>query len=154
MFIKPEYDGGNGEEYSGPSSVVALTPENFKQEVTDSNKDVMLEFYGKLSNYLTRSLHYLTRIVILIAPWCGHCKSLKPEFDSASNQLKDVSTVMLGAYDASEKSPPAGFDVQGFPTLVFLPGDRSIAPIPYEGAREAKSIVKFIQKHATTKFTL
>ena len=41
---EPE-DGG--EEYSGPSSVVTLTNDNFKQEVTDTNKDVMVEFYGK-----------------------------------------------------------------------------------------------------------
>ena len=60
---------------------------------------------------------------------------------------------MLGAFDASEDSPPDGFDIQGFPTLFFVPGDKS-SPIPYEGAREAKSIVKFIQEHATTKFTL
>ena len=40
-----EYDGG--EEYSGPSSVVTLTNSNFKDEVTDSNKDIMVEFYGK-----------------------------------------------------------------------------------------------------------
>ena len=90
---------------------------------------------------------------IFAAPWCGHCKNLKPEFDNASNQLKDIPSVMLGAFDASENPPPEGFDVQGFPTLFFLPGDRS-APLSYEGAREAKAIVSYIQKHATTKFEL
>jgi protein disulfide isomerase family A protein 3 len=88
-----------------------------------------------------------------VAPWCGHCKSLKPEFDNASNQLKEVTTVMLGAFDASEQPAPEGFDVQGFPTLFFLPGDRS-APVAYEGAREAKAMVSFIQKNAVTQFTL
>jgi protein disulfide isomerase family A protein 3 len=126
-----EHNDG-GEEYSGPSSVVTLTNSNFKKEVTDSDRDIMVEFY---------------------APWCGHCKNLKPEYDNASNQLKDVESVMLGAFDASEDSPPEGFDVQGFPTLYFVPGDKS-SPVPYEGAREAKSIVKFIQEHASTPFTL
>lgn len=126
-------DEEGGAAYSGPSNVVTLTPANFKTEVTDSDKDAMVEFY---------------------APWCGHCKSLKPEYDSASHQLAGVSTVLLGAFDASEQSAPAGFEVQGFPSLFFLPGDRSVPPIPYEGAREAKAIVKFIQKHATHKFTL
>ena len=60
---------------------------------------------------------------------------------------------MLGAFDASEEGAPEGFDVQGFPTLFFLPGDRS-TPLPYEGAREAKAMVAFVQKHATTQFTL
>ena len=87
------------------------------------------------------------------APWCGHCKSLKPEFDKASNELKNVESVMLGAFDASEQPAPEGFDVQGFPTLFFLPGDRS-SPVSYEGAREASAMVSFIQKHATTPFTL
>ena len=61
--------------------------------------------------------------------------------------------MMLGAYDASEQTPPDGFDVQGFPTLYFVPGDKS-GPVSYEGAREANAIVKYIQKHASTKFTL
>ena len=42
-----EQEQEGGEEYSGPSSVVTLTHKNFKQEVTDTDKDVLVEFYGK-----------------------------------------------------------------------------------------------------------
>jgi hypothetical protein len=38
---------GGGEEYTGPTSVVTLTNDNFQQEVTETNKDVLVEFYGK-----------------------------------------------------------------------------------------------------------
>jgi hypothetical protein len=47
---QPELEQGQGqggEEYSGPSSVVTLTNDNFQAEVTETNKDVMVEFYGE-----------------------------------------------------------------------------------------------------------
>lgn len=51
-----EMEGG-GEEYTGPTSVVTLTNDNFKQEVTDTNKDVMVEFYGELNLHIILRVH-------------------------------------------------------------------------------------------------
>ena len=52
------------------SNVVHLTSDNFKETVTDSTADVMVEFY---------------------APWCGHCKALKPQYAKLATAFKDVS---------------------------------------------------------------
>lgn len=74
------------------SEVVTLTDENFDEVVMESNKDVMIEFY---------------------APWCGHCKSLKPHYAEAAKQLAVIDTVTVAAMDATKHAVPEGFDVQG-----------------------------------------
>lgn len=62
-------------------------------------------------------------------------------------QLKDDSSVVLAKMDATANDVPADFQVQGFPTLFFVP--KSNVPISYEGDREAKDFIKFLAKHST-----
>ena len=57
----------------------------------------------------------------------------------------------IAAMDASTHTAPAQFDVQGFPTIYFVPGDKSQKPLAYEGQREASAMAAFIRKHATNK---
>ena len=51
---------------------MTLTNDNFKEVVTDSSADVLVEFY---------------------APWCGHCKALKPEYKRAAAHFANVNYV-------------------------------------------------------------
>jgi hypothetical protein len=58
--------------------------------------------------------------------------------------------VKIVAFDATAGDVPKGYDVQGYPTLFFVPADTK-KPISYDGERELDAMVSFIEKHRTTK---
>lgn len=129
-YTPPKEDG---EEDDGTeSAVVTLTDANFADEVTNSDKDVMLEFY---------------------APWCGHCKSLKPVYKQLADKLKDVPTVSIAAMDATANTVPPAYKVEGYPTILFLPAKTKKA-VSYDGARDPDSMAQWIQEHASQPFSL
>ena len=110
------------------SDVVTLTNDNFDEVVNDASKDVLVEFY---------------------APWCGHCKSLAPEFARAASELASSSpSVVLAKMDATEHDPPKPFEVQGYPTLYYVRAKDGAKPEPYEGEREASAIVTWMKEKA------
>ncbi|KAA3671201.1 protein disulfide-isomerase A6 [Paragonimus westermani] len=71
-------DRSGGGDKSGNSDVIELTDSNFDEIVLNSEEPWLVEFY---------------------APWCGHCKNLKPHWDRAAAELKGVMKV--GAVDAT-----------------------------------------------------
>jgi len=87
-----------------------------------------------------------TALVMFYAPWCGHCKRLKPEFEkSAGDLLKNDPPVSLVKVDCTEggKEVCGRFEVRGYPTLkIFRNGELST---DYNGPREAAGITKFMK---------
>ncbi|XP_011202174.1 protein disulfide-isomerase A3 [Bactrocera dorsalis] len=87
-----------------------------------------------------------TTLVMFYAPWCGHCKRLKPEYAKAAELVKgDDPPIALAKVDCTEagKETCGKFSVSGYPTLKIFRGD-SVSQ-DYSGPREANGIVKYMR---------
>jgi protein disulfide isomerase family A protein 3 len=108
--------------------VKVVVAKNFDEIVNDAHKDVLIEFY---------------------APWCGHCKSLAPKYDELAKKLKKETSITIAKMDATENDVPSQFEVQGFPTIYFVPKNNKDSPRKYEGGREVDDFIKFLAKEAS-----
>lgn len=106
--------------YSLGDAVVQLNSSNFNSLVKNSDDIWLIEFY---------------------APWCGHCKSLAPEYKKAAAALKGV--VKVGAVDmTTDQNVGAPYNIKGFPTIKLFGGNKN-APVDYAGQRTASAMVDF-----------
>lgn len=89
--------------YGSNSKVVKLDKSNFNSLVINSKDVWMVEFF---------------------APWCGHCKSLAPEWEKAAKALEGI--VKVGAVDmTTDQEVGSPYGIQGFPTLKFFGESKS-----------------------------
>lgn len=86
-----------------------------------------------------------TMLVKFYAPWCGHCKKLAPDFETAATRLK--GTVPLAKVDCTANPDTCSrFGVTGYPTLkIFRNGEDSSS---YDGPRTADGMVHHMKKQA------
>jgi len=111
--------------YSG-SDVVTLTSSNFDRLVKDSDSVWVVEFF---------------------APWCGHCKSLAPEYSKAAKALKGV--VKVGAVNADDESSLGSqYNIKGFPTIKIFYGKKVE---DFNGQRTSQGIIDAALKAVKSK---
>ena len=86
-------------------------------------------------------------LVAFVAPWCGHCKELKPEFAKAAEDASigggpgAPSASFVTVDCVAEEKLYYRFDVQGFPTIKSFRFGAEAAS--FDGAREASALVAF-----------
>jgi len=80
------------------------------------------------------------------APWCGHCKALAPEYETAATTLKekDIPLVKVDCTEQAEICKEYG--VEGYPTVKVFRGLDNVAP--YSGPRKSDSIISYMTKQA------
>ncbi|XP_030384222.1 protein disulfide-isomerase A6 homolog [Scaptodrosophila lebanonensis] len=114
--------------YSPSDGVVELTPTNFDREVINDDAIWVVEFY---------------------APWCGHCRSLIPEYKKLAKAVKGI--VKVGSVNADEHNALGGqYGVRGFPTIIIF-GANKRSPTNYNGQRTAKAIAEAALAEAKKK---
>ena len=105
------------------SNAIELTPDNW--DAMTAGKTIFLKFF---------------------APWCGHCKKMKPDWDKLMDAFADSETALIADVDctADGKSLCEDNGVQGFPTLKY--GDPS-ALEDYKGGRGFDDLKKFADEN-------
>ena len=80
-----------------------VSDQNFETEVIKSDTPVLVDFW---------------------AAWCGPCKTMAPQFESAARQLPEVRFVKVDSDAASVASKQYG--IRSIPTLVLFHRGREV----------------------------
>ena len=100
-------------------AVVTITKENFEQEVLQSAKPVLLDFW---------------------ASWCGPCRMLSPVVDEVAEERTDVK---VGKVNVDEQPALAGeFGVMSIPTLLVFEQGKLVRQAV--GARPKASVLELL----------
>ncbi|KAI7685875.1 Protein disulfide-isomerase A4 [Sarcoptes scabiei] len=146
LFI---YLNGTKQEYDGPRTAQGIV--EHMREIADPNYRPPEEAVITLNEINFQSTIDSEQLILVefYAPWCGHCKRLKPEYERAAKRLKQIENpIKLAKIDATvEKNLASKFDVKGYPTLiVFRKGKKSL----YKGPRDENGIVDYMKRFRQT----
>ena len=84
-------------------SALSITKNNFQEEVINSEKPVLLDFW---------------------ASWCGPCRMVSPIVDEIAQERPDVKVCKVNVEEQRELA--AAFKVMSIPTLVVMKGGKVI----------------------------
>lgn len=84
-------------------SAITITKENFRQEVLESAKPVLLDLW---------------------ASWCGPCRRVAPIIEEIAAQRQDIRVGKINVDEQPELA--AAFRVMSIPTLVVMKGGKVV----------------------------
>ncbi|WYZ38880.1 hypothetical protein EsH8_III_000794 [Colletotrichum jinshuiense] len=120
-------------KYTPPSAVNMLSDETFNA-IIGSDKALFVAF---------------------TAPWCGHCKTLAPVWETLAQDFSLDEGVVIGKIDVEAENSKATAGAQGvssYPTIKFFPKGSKEGEI-YSGGRSEEDFVKFVNEKTGTNRT-
>ena len=102
-------------------AVVNLTVENFEQEVKNSDKPVLVDFW---------------------ASWCGPCQMLSPLVDQVAEEVDSVKVCKVNVDEQPDLA--ASFAVMSIPTLILFKNGEVVKKAV--AAKPKSKIVDFIRE--------
>ena len=83
--------------------VMKVTSSNFEEEVLNSDKTVLIDFY---------------------ADWCGPCKMFSPIIESVAEENEDVKVVKIDVDNAQDLA--IKYQVMSIPTIVVIKNGKEV----------------------------
>ena len=100
-------------------SVITITKDNFRQEVVESDKPVLLDFW---------------------ADWCGPCKMMGPVVDEIAGERPDIKVGKVNVTEQQELA--AAFQIMSIPALMVFQDGKVVRQSV--GARPKEQILSLL----------
>ena len=100
-------------------SAISVNRNNFNQEVLNSDKPVLMDFW---------------------APWCGPCRMVVPLVEEIAKERSDIKVVKINVDEEQELAMQ--FGVVSIPTLVVMKNGRIVNQVT--GARPKAQILAML----------
>ena len=141
--MKFTYEGDNNKDsiVSFMRNPTQPTEKPKEAEWSDTPSDVVHLTTATFDDFLKSEP---SALVMFYAPWCGHCKRMKPEYNSAASKLKQLGIKgKLVAVDA-QKEPSLGtrFNIRGYPSVKYFKNGEVAFDV---SLREEGPIVEFMK---------
>ena len=100
-------------------SAISVNKNNFNQEVLNSDKPVLMDFW---------------------APWCGPCRMVVPLVEEIAKERSDIKVVKINVDEEQEQAMQ--FGVVSIPTLVVMKNGKAVNQVT--GARPKAQILAML----------
>jgi thioredoxin-like negative regulator of GroEL len=120
-------------------------------EVIDLHADDQRPDKDHVKNFAQKMAGMGFIFIAFLAPWCGHCKNFKPEWERTKHHIKKGHAGRIRGHvvttddNVMQQLPSSMKKPQGFPTMSLYEGTRHITD--YDGGRNMHEIIKFLKKH-------
>ena len=81
------------------------------------------------------------------APWCGHCKKLKPIWEELAKDQAKNEDIVIAKMDWTENEAE-GVTIKSFPTIFFYKKDDK-SGVKYNGGRTLAEFQKYLSDNAS-----
>jgi len=140
-------DGSFNKDYDRPfkaksfESFILNPDEDAPWEEDETAKDVVHLTDDTFDKVLAKKKPTL---VMFYAPWCGHCKRMKPEYATLATELKGKT--IIAALDANSpvgRRSGSAYQIQGFPTIKYF--ENGEFKYDYSGERTKKGLLEWLK---------